>query len=68
MNPNEFEAHYRQQSFQRDAENYRLVKSLRTEPTLWQRVRARLNIQPADSFAAHSEQALPCRDIIATSR
>ena len=61
--PSEFELHFRQRELQRAAEHHRLVQSLRTEPTLWQRFRARLSARPA-----FSSQPLARRDVIALSR
>jgi hypothetical protein len=46
MFPSELELEYRLIEMQRAAEKHRLVRSLRTTPTLWERVRTRLSTRP----------------------
>ena len=68
MFPTEIEINYHQQELQRAAENYRLVQSMRTAPTFWQRLRTHLSSRPDSLTAQRSENQLAHRDIIATSR
>lgn len=68
MFPSEYETNIRQQAMQREAEHARLVKSLRTEPTVWQRLRVRLSARFAASPAPQPEKQLAHRDVIALSR
>lgn len=65
MFPSELELEYRLREMQRDAEHQRLVRSLRTSPSLWNRIRARFNTRPA--YATVNEP-LVRRDVIAHSR
>jgi hypothetical protein len=65
MFPSELELEYHRRDMLRAAEHQRLIKSLRTSPTLWERIRARLSARPA--YAATS-QPLARRDVIALSR
>jgi hypothetical protein len=61
--PSELELEYRRQEMHREAEHHRLVQSLRTTPSLWQRLRARLNVRPV--YVAQSQRR---HDVIALSR
>ncbi len=68
MFPTEIEIQQRHQDYQREAENERLVQSLRTQPTLWKRFLARLS---TPSIPLEYQQHAPSgvrRDVIASSR